>query len=263
MIEELKYIILGLIQGLAEFFPISSSGHVLLFANILDVAENHPLLLSITVHFATTLSTIIIYKKRISNLLIGICQYQRKADMQFSIKLLISMIPIVTIGFFFRDKIDLLFKDAQQLTCVMLVFTGCILILSQMFKKSTNQISYYHALILGLAQGLAIIPGISRSGITIVIALGCKIKRLEAAEFSFLMVLLPIIGITIIEIYTVYSLGISIDVAEIKSLVIAFSASFISGLFACKYMIRIVQRNNLKYFGYYCCFIGVLLIIIL
>lgn len=258
MTEEIKYFILGLIQGLAEFFPISSSGHIILFSSILDLVDKHPLLLSITVHFGTTLSTIIIYWKRIKHMLIGVITYRDKNAISFFLKLLVSSIPLVILGFAFRERINFIFQNSGYLVCIMLLFTGFILLISTTLKGSNKNITFIHALIIGLAQAIAILPGISRSGLTIVTALFCNIKREHAAEFSFLMVLFPIIGITIIQLLSLLSSDLSLEFVDIKGLLISFFTSFVSGLFACKYMIKVVQKNNLKYFGYYCLFMGML-----
>jgi len=258
MTEEIKYILLGLIQGLAEFFPISSSGHIILISSILDVAQENPLLLSITVHFATTLSTIIVYRERLKNMFLGIVRHESKNEISFFFKLLVSSFPIVIIGLFFRENIELVFNEFKYLVSIMLVVTGVLLIMTKYFNKEKKKITYYHALLMGLAQAVAIIPGISRSGATISTALMCKIKGKDAAEFSFLMVLLPIIGITLFEVIMVYSSNLILDSKQIQGLIIAFFTALLSGLFACKYMILIVTNNTLQYFGYYCITIGLL-----
>jgi len=259
--EEVKYFVLGLIQGVAEFFPISSSGHIVLSSSILSIADKHPLLLSIVVHFATTLSTIIVYRDKIKKIFFGLFINQKPKQINFFLKLILSALPIIIVGIFLRERIDIIFNNATQLVCVMLMITGTILILTNMFKIESGEINFFHAFIMGLAQAAAIIPGLSRSGLTIATAVFLKINRKDAAEFSFLMVLIPIIGITIIEIYLLSSLPQDFGVTEKRGLLIAFFTSFFSGLFACKYMIKVVQRNNLKHFGYYCLSIGILFLV--
>ena len=258
MIEEFKYILLGLIQGLAEFFPISSSGHIILFSSILDVAEEHPLLLSITVHFATTLSTIIIYRQRLKMIFSEIIKNHNKNEIDFFLKIIFSALPIIIIGLLFRTKIELIFEELIYLVSVMLMLTGFILITTRYIPKGQQKITFYHAFLIGIAQAFAIIPGISRSGATISMALMCKINRKDAAEFSFLMVLTPIIGITFIELTTLWLSDYILEDIHIKGLFLAFFTSLLSGLFACKYMIKLIQNNSLKYFGYYCILIGLL-----
>ncbi len=260
MIEEIKYFILGLIQGVTEFFPISSSGHLELFSHISDIATKDPLLLFITVHFATALSTIIIYHQRIKHILLGLICYKNKTDIAFICKLIISSIPTIVIYGLFSNHIDLLFINSVNLVCVMLIMTGLILIATNLVKTSNNEIGFSHAILMGCAQALAIIPGISRSGSTIATALYCKVKRDQAAEFSFLMALIPIIGGALIKIVEFSTTNPSYDI-EIQGLIIAFFSAFLSGLFACKYMIIIVQKNTLNYFGYYCIGIGILFLL--
>jgi len=257
MIEELKYFLLGLIQGLAEFFPVSSSGHVVLFSTILDLTRENPLLLSIIVHTATTLSTVIIYRNRIFSIIKGVIR-NNKEDVAFFVKILLSSIPIIIAGLLFRDSIELIFNNSTHLIAIMLILTGLVLLIQLKGKREKDSISYYDALLMGVAQAVAIIPGISRSGATISMALLCKIKREKAAEFSFLMVLMPILGISILELIILFSSPLELTELEFRGLLIAFFSSLISGLFACKYMIIMVQNNNLKYFGYYCILIGVI-----
>jgi len=262
MTEEIKYFILGLIQGLAEFFPISSSGHIILYSSIMGIAEKHPLLLSITVHFATTLSTVVVYRDRIKDVLIGVFKHRNQNQINFVLQLIISSSPILFVGLFFRNNIEALFYNATYLVCLMLVITGVILMLTSKLKAGNKKINFGSAFIIGIAQALAILPGISRSGLTIATAVYLKIDRKSAAEFSFLMVLIPIIGISLIEIYLLIS-DSSLSNIDIVAIVIAFFTSFFSGLFACKYMIKIVQNNSLNYFGYYCILIGVFFFLVL
>ncbi len=255
MIEQIKYFFLGLIQGLTEFFPISSSGHLELFSYLSNIAEQEPLLLFITVHLATAFSTILVYRNKIKQVLIGVIKHNNKNDFSFLMKLVVSSLPMVVIYLLFSENIDFIFKNATHLVCLMLVFTGLVLLSTQFFKKSNKNIGYFDALLIGLAQALAIIPGISRSGATISTALFLKVNRDDAAEFSFLMGLAPILGGSLLKIVEFIFFG-SIEQVEFKGLLLSFIAAFLSGLIACKYMIVLVQKNNLKYFGYYCIILG-------
>tara|TARA_B100001250_G_scaffold411178_1_gene439236 strand:+ start:1159 stop:1944 length:786 start_codon:yes stop_codon:yes gene_type:complete len=254
MINEIKYFLLGLIQGLTEFFPISSSGHLELFSHISHIAQEEPLLLFITVHFATALSTVIVYFERIKQILLGLLK-NNSEDMSFMFNLIISSIPTLIIYFLFNNQIDLLFVNGVNLVCIMLIITGLILIITNFINTSNSQITFLNAILIGCAQAIAIIPGISRSGVTIATALCCKVKREKAAEFSFLMALIPIVGGAILKTVEFITTGPNYDI-EINGLIIAFLSAFFSGLFACKYMISIVQKKNLKYFGYYCICLG-------
>ena len=181
MIEELKYFLLGLIQGLAEFFPISSSGHLVLFSELIDLAHDHPLLLSIVVHFATTLSTILIYNKKIFKITRGLIS-KNQQSISFVGKIIVSTLPIIIIGFVLRDKIEFIFDDSTRLVAIMLIITGLILFFTRQNTLSKKDITYVDALLMGLAQSIAIIPGISRSGVTISMALMCKVDKEKAAE---------------------------------------------------------------------------------
>ena len=262
MIEEIKYFLIGFIQGLTEFFPISSSGHIELYKHITNIVDKDPLLLVITVHFATALSTMVIYRHKIKVIICSIIKTRDPDSLSFILKLIISTIPIVFVYILIGDSIEVLFQDSLYLVATMLLFTAVLLITSSWVKNPKNKISYGHALLMGIAQSIAILPGVSRSGSTISIALFCKIERERAAEFSFLMGLAPIIGGTIIKILN-NSSEKNLETLEIQALAIAFFSAFFSGLFACKYMITIVQRNNLRYFGYYCLIVGIGSIIVL
>ena len=254
MIDEVKYFVLGLIQGLTEFFPISSSGHLELFSHISNLAQEEPLLLFITVHFATALSTSIVYFERIKQTIAGLIK-QHPDDTNFILKLILSSIPTIIIYMLFNSQIDLLFTNAVNLVCLMLIITGIVLIYTNFITPSNGEITFFNAFLIGCAQAIAIIPGISRSGVTITTALCCKVKREKAAEFSFLMALVPILGGTLIKLVEFITTDTNNDI-EIQGLSIAFMSAFFSGLFACKYMTSIVQKMNLKYFGYYCICLG-------
>ena len=259
MIEELKYVILGAIQGVAEFFPISSSGHTTLFSSIFKVADNQPLLFVITLHFATTLSTMIVYRNRIKEIVLGALIKKNNFTLSFLLKLMTSAIPIAIVGFTCKSNIDELFANGNQIVSYMLLVTAIILLISKYAKSSDSEVTYKSAILMGLAQTIAIIPGISRSGATITTALFCGTNRKKAAEFSFLMVLVPIIGMTCIEILELNSSrNIHLSPMELKGLILAFISAVISGWIACKYMIILVEKNHLNYFGYYCLIIGII-----
>ena len=256
MIQEIKYFLLGLLQGLTEFFPISSSGHLELYSHISNIVDEEPLLLFITVHFATALSTIIVYRFRIKTIFLGVIRDKNKADISFILKVIVSSIPTLLLYLIFSHHIESLFSNGVILVCVMLIMTGFMLIATNFFRKSNNKINFKHTILIGLSQALAIIPGISRSGATISTALYFGINRKDAAEFSFLIGLVPIIGGTIIK-FSEFLNAPSSQNFNSEALLIAFFSAFFSGLLACKYMIVIVENNNLKYFGYYCIVLGV------
>ncbi len=261
MIEEIKYFILGLIQGVTEFFPISSSGHLELYSHVASIAKEQPLLLFIIVHFATALSTIVIYHNRIKKIFLGIVKDQNKKDISFCLKIIVSSIPTMMAYLLLNNYIEDLFYNSTQLVSIMLILTGVLLIFTNFFKRQNKEITFLKAIFIGCAQALAIIPGISRSGTTIFTALYFNIKREDATEFAFLMALVPIIGGAIIKMVELSISGVIYEI-ETTGLIIAFFSAFFSGLLACKYMIQIVQKNNLKYFGYYCIIVGIAFLII-
>ena len=262
MTEEIKYFLIGIIQGLAEFFPVSSSGHIVLLSSLLEISKEHPLLLSITVHFATTLSTIIVFRKKIFEIILELASSKQFFYQSMFFKILVSSIPIFFVGLLFKNNIEPFFLESYLVVAIMLIITGIILITTNFISDGKNSISLFSAFIIGIAQAIAVVPGISRSGLTISTALFLRTSKKEAAEFSFIMVLVPIIGITILEFFLFFKNSTSISLTNQKTLIISFLSSFISGLIACKYMISIVKYNNLKYFGVYCILIAFVVIFI-
>ena len=262
MTEEIKYFLIGIIQGLAEFFPVSSSGHIVLLSSLLEISEEHPLLLSITVHFATTLSTIIVFRKKIFEIIHELTACKQIFHQSMFFKILVSSAPIFFVGLLFKNNIEHLFLESYLVVAIMLIITGIILLTTNFMSDGKNSISLFSAFIIGIAQAIAVVPGISRSGLTISTALFLRTPKKEAAEFSFIMVLVPIIGITILEFFLFFKNSSSISLINQKTLIISFLSSFISGLIACKYMISIVKYNNLKYFGVYCILIAFVVIFI-
>ena len=258
MIEEFNYFLLGLVQGLAEFFPISSSGHILILSTILDVAKKNPLLLSITVHFATTLSTIVIYNNKLKNILIGVIKHKDYVAISYLLKILISSIPVLIVGLFFKDYVESLFNNSMLLVLIMLFITGCVLISTTVASIGDKRISYYYAFLIGLAQAIAILPGISRSGATISTAVLLGIEKTKAAKFSFLMVIPLIFGKIIKDIF---SGQLTFESHQFPILITGFTAAFLSGLFACTCMMHIVKNSKLKYFAIYCSLVGLFSVI--
>jgi len=248
-------IILGIIQGLTEFLPVSSSGHLELSKFILgdDSMPEESLLMTVVLHAATALSTVVIFWKEIKVIFIGLLQFKWNKEFQFSIKIILSMIPAALAGVFFDEEIDSLFGGEILLVGSMLLITGLLLFLADKAEKTDKNISYGHALIIGLAQAIAILPGISRSGATISTSVLLGIDRERAARFSFLMVVPLIFGKMADDI-----LGGSINM-EMDTLIplsTGFVSAFLTGLIACKWMIKLVKKSQLKYFAYYCLIVG-------
>ncbi len=251
-------LILGIIQGLTEFLPISSSGHLEIGSYILNTNTSENLLFSIVVHIATALSILIVFKKDIKKILSSLFKFSNNDDTQFILKIILSSVPVGLIGIFFEDKVEILFNGNIFLVGIMLIITSCILAITHLQKKdSKKQVSFLSAFIIGIAQSIAILPGISRSGITISTALLLKINKKEATKFSFLMVLIPIFGIMIIKLFKSFnSIETLSTEIELTSLIIGFFSALVSGIIACKWMIKIIQKSNLIYFSIYCFIIG-------
>lgn len=266
--EWFEAILLGLIQGLTEFLPVSSSGHLEIGKVLLGVETTDDLLFTTMVHAATVLSTIVVFRSQIWDLLKGffcglkdikvekgalVCNDQT----DYLLKIVVSMIPIFIVGVFFKDQVEALFGSIQVVGYA-LIFTSVLLVFSDLAsrrpvrdnaKSYRNGISYWQALTVGLGQSLAVIPGLSRSGTTISTGLICGVKREVMAQFSFLMVLVPILGETLLEI-----VGGEFGASSVGALplVLGFLSAFLSGLFACKVMIALVKKARLSWFALYC-----------
>ena len=254
-------IILGVIQGLTEFLPVSSSGHLEIGREILnaDLLASENLLFTIILHFATAISTIIVFKDDIAKLIKGSIDNSINGNHKYLFKIIISMIPAVLIGLFFEKEIEILFTGNITLVGSMLIITGILLLLTKISKEKRNQISYSHSFIVGLAQAFAIIPGISRSGATICTSLLLGNNKKQSAQFSFLMVIPLIFGKIIKDLF---SDNIDFNNIDYIVYIFGFISAFITGLFACKLMLKIVKNNNLNVFSAYCIILGIMSIII-
>lgn len=266
--EWYEAVLLGLIQGLTEFLPVSSSGHLEIGKVLLGVETTDDLLFTTMVHAATVLSTILVFRKQIWDLLKGffcglkgiriekgalVCNDQT----DYLLKIVVSMIPIFVVGVFFKDQVESLFGSIMVVG-VALVVTAALLFFSDMASKPRknakentyrNGISYWQAFVIGIGQSLAVIPGLSRSGTTISTGLICGVKREAMAQFSFLMVLVPILGETFLEV-----VGGEFGASSVGALplVLGFVSAFLSGLFACKAMVALVKKARLSWFALYC-----------
>jgi undecaprenyl-diphosphatase len=253
-------LILGLVQGLTEFLPVSSSGHLEIGKVLLDVEVKKNLTFTILVHFATVLSTIAVFYRDIRKLALGFLVFKWNEETKFIAKILVSMIPVGIVGVFFREDVESLFSGNLVLVGSALLLTSALLFSTQLVKTGTKKIPFLDAILMGIAQALATIPGISRSGATISTGLLLKNGRSEVARFSFLMVLLPIIGATFLDIL---SISTSLEVGGIPAgaLVIGFLAAFLSGYLACTWMINLVKKGNLHWFAIYCAIVGIVSIL--
>ncbi|MGY8949275.1 MAG: undecaprenyl-diphosphatase UppP [Flavobacteriales bacterium] len=251
--------LLGVVQGLTEFLPISSSGHIEISKVILGSSfdKNEGLLFTIILHFATALSTMFIFRKDIINIFKGLLTKKWNESKKFSLSILISMIPAVFIGLLYEDFINSLFNGNLILVAAMLYITGLLLFLSDFLKLKKKEITYKNSFIIGLAQAIAILPGISRSGATIATSVIMGIDREKAARFSFIMVI-PLIFGSMFKSMIDYDFNF--ESFNIISLLIGFISAFITGLFACKWMIRLVKSSKLYYFSIYCWIVGSIIV---
>lgn len=255
----LEALILGIIQGLTEFLPVSSSGHLeltkALFGNTAIPEES--MLMTVVLHAATALSTIVVFRKDIMEILQGIIKWQWNEEMRFAAKIALSMIPAGIIGVLLDKQIEDFFSGQILLVGLMLIVTAALLLVADKAKTTDKGVSFKNALIIGISQAIAILPGISRSGATISTSVILGIDRTKAARFSFLMVVPLILAKMALDIVS-GELGSS-GIGAVP-LSIGFIAAFIIGALACTWMIRLVRNAKLKYFAYYCLIVGLVAI---
>ena len=256
----LETLILGIVQGLTEFLPVSSSGHLELVKAIFgsDYEQQQGLLVTITLHAATAFSTIFVFRKDIVMILSDLLRFKRGESLNFSLKIVLSMIPAVIIGLFFEDFIASLFIGKIALVAVMLMITALLLFLADRVNENNKELNYSNTFYIGVIQAIAILPGISRSGATIALAVLLKIDRNKAARFSFLMVIPLILGSMA---KSVIDGDLSQDSTALLPLLVGFVSAFITGVFACRWMVTLVKKSQLKYFSFYCFTVGALAIL--
>jgi undecaprenyl-diphosphatase len=251
-------IVLGLIQGLTEFLPVSSSGHLELGHALFGLEGEGNLTFDILVHGATVLSTLIVFRKDIADLFIGLSKFKWNEPTRYVALLLVSAIPVAIAGVFFDDFIESLFVGNMVFIGCMLLVTATLLTLAHFMRKGTREIGFWDAIVIGLAQMVAIVPGISRSGSTIATGMMLGNDKKDLARFSFLMVILPILGANFLQL--VSSETTAETAMSTAPLIAGFLAAFVSGLLACKLMIGIVRKGSLIYFAAYCVVIGLIAI---
>ena len=247
--------VLGLIQGLTEFLPVSSSGHLEIAKYIFGVDPDASFYFTVAVHGATVLSTLVVFWKEIIKLFIGSLKFKMNEETSYTLKIIISMIPVMIAGFILKDPIESLFNGNLVFIGLMLLVTSVLLAGAHFIKRRERSIGYKDAFIIGIAQAIAVIPGISRSGSTIATGLMIGNKKDEIARFSFLMVLVPVIGANLFEII---SGDVKMNSSELGIALIGFVTAFISGYFACRWMIALVKRSKLIWFSFYCAGVGLL-----
>src|SRR6056297_52655 len=247
-------LILGIIQGLTKFLPISSSGHLEIGKFLLDSGVEKSMTFTVVVHGATVLSILFVFWKDIYKLIKEVFSFRWNSSNQYTAKLLLSMLPVLVVGLFFKEDVESLFTGNLVLVGSMLLVTALLLAFTYFFKAKERKVNFFHSIVIGVSQALAVLPGISRSGATISTALLLGVKREEATRFSFLMVIIPIIGANIKDLAGKdFSAGSDVHALP---MIIGFFAAFFAGLLACKWMIKIVNRGNLIYFVFYCLIIG-------
>lgn len=257
----LDALILGAVQGLTEFLPVSSSGHLEIGKAILgdQSIPEESLLFTVVVHFATALSTVIVFRKDILEIFQGLFQFKWNEEFKYSLKIILSMVPAVFIGLVFSDQLESLFSGDILFVGFMLLITALLLWLADKAKNTTKKVTFQNAFVIGVAQAIAILPGISRSGATIATSVLLGIDRARAARFSFLMVVPLILGKMAKDIL---SGDISTETANLGILTAGFATAFVFGIIACTWMIAIVKKSKLSYFAVYCFIVGVISIVV-
>ena len=274
--EWFESLLLGLVQGLTEFLPVSSSGHLMIARELLGIelpSDDVFLSFEVMVHAATVLATIVVFRKQIWDLLKGLFAFKYNDETDYILKIALSMIPVFIVGMFFKDAVTSLFEGLSVVGCALLLTSALLFVsdvLSQRKAKSKaetagaearNGITWWQAFVVGLAQAVAVIPGLSRSGTTIATGLISGVRRDVMAQFSFLMVLVPILGESFLELIGGGFVESAASIGGL-SLTLGFIAAFISGLFACKVMIALVKKASLKWFALYCAIAALLVLFI-
>ena len=262
--SSIEAIILGLVQGLTEFLPVSSSGHLTICKELFGI-ETSNLSFEVAVHAATVLSTIVAFRKEIWDLIVGFFNLKMNPQKEYLFKIAVSMIPIFIVGVFCKDYVEGLFGSGLAIVGLMLIVTSTLLTLSEIMTrkqiaKAGKSIGYKEAFIIGLAQACAVMPGLSRSGSTISTGLILGVKKSEVAQFSFLMVLIPILGEAFLELVGGEFGQASSGIGTLP-LLLGFVTAFLSGFFACKVMINLVRKAKLWGFAVYCGIVGIICVL--
>lgn len=252
-------IILGLIQGFTEFLPISSSGHLELGKYLFGINAEANFYFSIAVHGATVLSTVVVLWKEIWDLFKGFFKFRLNEETRYVFKIIISMIPVGIAGLFMSDVAENFFAGNMISLGIQFIISAVILILPLIIRSREREMTYFDSFVIGIAQALAVLPAISRSGATIATGMMLGNKKADIAKFSFIMVLVPIIGANALELV---SGGFSTEATSISIIITGFITAFISGYIACKWMITLVKHGNLKWFAIYCVLVGIFSILL-
>jgi undecaprenyl-diphosphatase len=252
----IEAIILGIIQGLTEFLPVSSSGHIVIGSELLGLSGEENLSFAIVVHAATVMSTIVILWSEIWKLLQGFFKFRWNEETQYIAKIFLSMIPVLIVGLFFKEFVEQLFGSGILLVGCCLLGTAVLLIFASKAKpREKKELGWRDSFLIGLAQAIAVLPGLSRSGATISTGILLGYNKENIAKFSFLMVLIPILGEAVLDMKDFSAVGNGVTLSPIV-LLSGFIAAFITGCIACKWMISLVKKGKLLYFAIYCAIIG-------
>ena len=258
----IQALLLGLIQGLTEYLPVSSSGHLTIGQELLGVSGGDNLTFDVAVHVATVLSTLVILWREIDWIFKGIFKFEMNEETKYVLNILVSMIPVGIVGVFFKDYVEKVFGSGLLIVGIMLLVTAALLTFSYFAKpRQKSHISLKDAFIIGVAQACAVLPGLSRSGSTIATGLLLGNKKEWLAQFSFLMVIPPILGEALLDVMKAVKGEDVLGEIETFPLLVGFLAAFVSGCFACKWMINIVKKGKLIYFVIYCAIVGAIAII--
>lgn len=257
----LEALVLGIIQGLTEFLPVSSSGHLQIFSDLLGIHVDKNLTFAVAVHAATVCSTIVVLRNEIWQLLQGLFRFSWNAETIYIAKIALSMIPVAIVGLFFKKHVEAMFASGLLIVGVSLLITACLLAFAYYAKpRLKTNISFLDSFIIGIAQACAVLPGLSRSGSTIATGILLGNNKENVAKFSFLMVLVPILGEALLDLLKGdFSAGESS--ISLLSLVVGFLAAFVSGYFACSWMINLVKKGKLIWFAIYCLSVGMTIIV--
>jgi undecaprenyl-diphosphatase len=261
----LEALILGIVQGLTEFLPVSSSGHLEIGQALLGTSGEDNLTFAVIVHTATVLSTLVVLWREVAQLFNGTFTTPKWNEQKnYVAKILVSMIPVFIVGMFFKDQVESLFGSGLLLVGICLLITALLLALSEWLQtkrqSAGHEVGYKDAIIIGLAQACAVLPGLSRSGTTIATGLLCGVKKESVAQFSFLMVLIPILGEAFLDTLKLVQCELTSDLGLVPA-VVGFVAAFVTGCLACRFMIEIVRRQRLIWFAIYCAIVGTTAII--
>ena len=257
----LQALILGLVQDLTEYLPVRSSGHLAIVSYLFGIEGEENLAFTVAVHVATVLSTLVILWKEIDWIFRGLFKMQLNDETRYVINIIISMIPVGIVGVFFKDAVENIFGSGLLIVGCMLLLTAMLLTFSYYAKpRQKEKISLRDAFIIGIAQACAVMPGLSRSGSTIATGLLLGNKKEKLAQFSFLMVIPPILGEALLDILKAVKGEELFGGIDTMPLIIGFLAAFISGCLACQWMINVVKKGKLIYFGIYCAIVGAITI---